>query len=64
MLVPVRCFNCAKALSKPHKIYTEELKKNKKSSKEILDSLNLKRYCCRSTVMTAVDSSNVLAFRI
>lgn len=64
MLVPIRCFNCNKALSKIHKEYINEIKKGKKKSGDILNNLGLVRYCCRSTVMTAVDVSNVLAFRI
>ena len=50
-MIPVRCFTCGKVLGNLEHYFTENLKNNK-DIKVILDELNLKRYCCRSIMMT------------
>jgi len=46
MLVPVRCFTCGFPISIYWEEYKSRLSKGE-SAEAILDSLNIKRYCCR-----------------
>jgi len=55
MIIPVRCFTCGKVISHLWLIYIEELEKDKKTPKEILNELGLKRYCCRRMILSHVD---------
>ena len=50
-MIPVRCFTCGKILGNLEDTFYEQLKCNK-SIKDILNDLNLKRYCCRAIMMT------------
>jgi DNA-directed RNA polymerase subunit N len=61
MLWPVVCFTCGKPLTKLHREYWEEVKKNK-DSKDILDKLKVRRICCRRMIITSVDLSNDFPF--
>jgi len=54
MIIPVRCISCGKPIAHLWEKYEEEVKKGKNPQK-VLDSLGLKRYCCRSTFLTHVD---------
>lgn len=54
MIIPIRCHSCGKPVGH----LWEEFKKDKKAGKnvkDILDRLDLERYCCRSLFMTHVD---------
>ena len=46
MEFPVRCFTCGAPLADLYERYIEKLKE-KKTPKEALDELGVKRYCCR-----------------
>jgi DNA-directed RNA polymerase subunit N len=54
MMVPVRCFTCGKVLAQYWDAYQERLARGEKAG-EILDSLGVKRYCCRRMLLTHVD---------
>lgn len=63
MIDPVVCFTCGKVISHLIEEYREILRKNdKRNNKEILDSLGLKRYCCRIKVLTSINVSQELPF--
>lgn len=62
MYPPIACFTCGKLISKFCVDYQDQMKKNKEKSKETLDSFGLKRYCCRTAVMTYTDISQDLPF--
>jgi len=46
MMIPVRCFSCGFPVAEYYDSYNELLSKGK-SPKEALDSLGIKKYCCR-----------------
>ncbi len=55
MMVPVRCISCGRPIGQ----YWEILKKRVtegESSKAVLDSLGVTSYCCRSALLTHVDT--------
>lgn len=54
MLIPVRCWSCGKPIGHLWEEYQERTKKGE-SRKKVLDSLGLKRYCCRAVMMGHVD---------
>ncbi|CAG9462629.1 unnamed protein product [Pedinophyceae sp. YPF-701] len=54
MIIPVRCFTCGKVVADKWQPYLDMLKIDY-SPKEAMDSLGLKRYCCRRMVLTHVD---------
>ncbi|MCA9749343.1 MAG: hypothetical protein KC414_09565 [Romboutsia sp.] len=66
MLVPVRCFTCNKEMSCLYEKFLKmiEEQKNKEELGSILDDLGLTRICCRTVLMTSIDSSNVIAYKI
>ncbi|ABW97863.1 rpb10 (nucleomorph) [Hemiselmis andersenii] len=54
MIIPIRCFTCGKIIGNKWDIYIELLNKNISQS-AALDSLGLRRYCCRRMLLTHVD---------
>ncbi len=76
MIVPIRCFTCAKVIADKYDYYIEEVAKLEKSgkkdkdpdykyfseihSKEILDNLGLNRYCCRRMLLSTSDMMNII----
>ena len=57
---PVRCFSCGKLLADKYDKF-EELVKKGEEPKRVLDELGLKRYCCRTAVLTSVDFADEIA---
>ena len=62
MIGPVACFTCGKVISHLIEKYQEQVRENelkpenkRKTTKEILDGLGLKRYCCRTKVLTSIN---------
>jgi DNA-directed RNA polymerase subunit N len=54
MIIPVRCFSCGKPIGH----LWEEFKKQTaegKNPKQVLDDLELERYCCRSIFLGSTD---------
>jgi DNA-directed RNA polymerase subunit N len=54
MLVPIRCFTCGGVIGDKYYKFAKRIKEGE-DPKEILDSLGLKRYCCRRMVLANVD---------
>lgn len=50
-MIPVRCFTCGKVLGNMEEKWKAMIKEGK-SWQEILDTLGLKRYCCRMVLMS------------
>jgi len=46
MMVPIRCFTCGFPIAEYWEEYKTRINKGEKPA-EILDSLGIKRYCCR-----------------
>lgn len=51
MLIPVRCFSCGKPVAQLWDAYKEKVDSGADPGKA-LDSLGLKRYCCRRMLLT------------
>ncbi len=76
MIVPIRCFTCAKVIGDKYDYYIEEMEKLKKEgkknededykyfsdihTKEILDELGLVRYCCRRMLLSTSDLMDII----
>lgn len=75
MIVPVRCFTCGKVMADKSEYYMKEYEKLKAKNeekdkkfkdfepvhtKEILDKLGLKRYCCRRNLISLVDMMEII----
>lgn len=54
MIIPVRCFTCGKVIGSAFEEYVRRVGMGE-SSKEVLDSLHLDRYCCRRMILTHAD---------
>ena len=55
MLIPVRCFTCGNLIADKHDDYQNRVKAGEEPAK-VLDSLGLKRYCCRRMMLTTVET--------
>jgi DNA-directed RNA polymerase subunit N len=72
MIVPVRCFTCGKVIADKYDYYLEKvnelmLKKENKdvsvdeiNKNEILNDLNMNRYCCRRICISTEDMMNII----
>ena len=62
MIVPVRCFTCGNLVSDKFEEYQNRVKSSEEPAK-VLDSLGIKRYCCRRMLLTTVETiQQVLPF--
>ena len=59
MIIPVRCFSCGKVIGSLWEKYQKLLEEGK-SKKEALDTLKIERFCCRSAIMSNVESINII----
>jgi len=59
MIIPIRCFSCGKPVGSLWEEY-KTLLEDGVEVKEALDKLGLKRFCCRGTVMSHVDSIDIV----
>lgn len=59
MIVPVRCFTCGKLVADKYEEFTARMKAGE-DPKLVLDTLGLKRYCCRRTVISSLDVTEQL----
>ncbi|MBM3904352.1 MAG: DNA-directed RNA polymerase subunit N [Thaumarchaeota archaeon] len=55
MLIPVRCFTCGNLIADKYDDYQNRIKAGEEQVK-VLDSLGLKRYCCRRMMLTTVET--------
>lgn len=58
MIIPIRCFSCGKPVGHLWEEYKSLCEK--KSKKEALDLIGLKRMCCRSVILSQVDSIEII----
>jgi len=62
VLIPVRCFTCGNLVADKFEEYQNKVKSGEEPVK-ILDSLGIKRYCCRRMLLTTVETiQQVLPF--
>ncbi|MFZ0203527.1 MAG: DNA-directed RNA polymerase subunit N [Nitrososphaeraceae archaeon] len=55
MLVPVRCFTCGNLVAHKYAEYTARIKAGEDPAM-VMDSLNIKRYCCRRMLISSVET--------
>ncbi|MFX0162547.1 MAG: DNA-directed RNA polymerase subunit N [Candidatus Hodarchaeota archaeon] len=56
MEIPIRCFTCGNLIADKYEEFIQRVKKGEEPDK-ILDDLGLKRYCCRTMIITHVEIS-------
>ncbi len=54
MIIQIRCHSCGKPVAHLWEEYQKRTAKGE-DRKKVLDSLGLKRYCCRQTMMGHID---------
>ncbi len=54
MFIPIRCTTCGKPIAHLWEQYNKRVGEGEEQ-KKVLDSLGLKKYCCRTTFLTNVD---------
>jgi len=54
MIIPIRCWSCGKPIGHLWKEFAGRVEKGE-GRKEIMDSLHLERYCCRSMFLGHVE---------
>lgn len=55
MLIPVRCFTCGGLIADKYEEYSNRIKAGEESGKA-LDSIGIKRYCCRRMFISSVET--------
>lgn len=55
MIIPVRCYSCGKPVGHLWEEYKERTEEDGEEEKEVLDDLELDRYCCRALFIGHVD---------
>lgn len=54
MIIPIRCFTCGRVVGSVWEDYQKRTKAGE-DAKAVLDSLGLKRFCCRRMLLSNVD---------
>lgn len=54
MIIPVRCFTCGKVVGDVWEEFARRVKAGENAG-EVLDSLGIKRYCCRRMLLSHVE---------
>ena len=54
VVFPVRCFTCGAVIGDKWEVFIERVKKGEDPGK-VLDSLGIKRYCCRRLFISHVN---------
>lgn len=54
MIIPVRCFSCGGVIGDKYEEFKARVQK-KEDPKKVLDSLGVKRYCCRRMLLSQID---------
>ena len=54
MMIPVRCMTCGRPIGHLWEEFNERIESGE-DPKDVLDSLGLKDYCCRTTFLTHID---------
>ena len=55
MLIPIRCFTCGNVIANKYGEYSSRIKGGEDPA-EVMDSLNIKRYCCRRMFVSSVET--------
>ena len=55
MIIPVRCFTCGKVIGNKWQTYASLVSNPENSPQSVLDTMGLKRYCCRRMLLSHVN---------
>ena len=55
MLIPIRCFTCGNLVADKYAEYSNRVQAGQDPAK-VMDSLNVKRYCCRRMFVSTVET--------
>ena len=55
MIIPIRCFSCGQLVADKYDQYLKLINEDKKTPNEALDSLGVKKYCCRRMLLSHVE---------
>jgi DNA-directed RNA polymerase subunit N len=54
VIIPVKCFSCGKLVGDQWEEFARRIKTGENAS-DVLDSLDIKRYCCRRMLLSNVE---------
>ena len=54
MIIPIRCFTCGRLIADKWEEYSRRVRQGEDPD-IVLDSMGLKRYCCRRMLLSHVD---------
>lgn len=54
MIIPVRCFTCGRLIADKWEEYSRRIRQGE-DPVTVLDTMRLKRYCCRRMLLSHVD---------
>jgi DNA-directed RNA polymerase subunit N len=54
VIIPVKCFTCGKLVGDKGEEFAKRIKEGENAS-DVLDSLDVKRYCCRRMLLSNVE---------
>lgn len=60
MIIPIRCFSCGKPVAHLWEDYKKRVAKGE-DPKKVMDSLEIKRFCCRSVFLGQTDMYKEIA---
>ncbi len=55
MLIPIRCFTCGNLIANKYGEYSNRIKAGEDPA-GVMDSLGIKRYCCRRMFVSSVET--------
>jgi DNA-directed RNA polymerase subunit N len=55
VIIPVRCFSCGGVIADKYEEYKRRVEIEGEDPKEVLNSLGVRRYCCRRMLLSQVD---------
>jgi len=55
MMIPVRCFTCGAVVADKWEEFDRRVNREHEDSAKVLDSLGLKRYCCRRMIVSNIE---------
>ncbi|MBI2040614.1 MAG: DNA-directed RNA polymerase subunit N [DPANN group archaeon] len=59
-MIPIRCFSCGKPVSHLWEAFKARVAAGE-NTKDVLDKLGLKRYCCRALFLGHIDLIDITA---
>lgn len=63
MIIPVRCFTCGSLIGDKWEPFITRVEKGE-DPKDVLDDLNVKRYCCRRMLLSHIEAiDDILSYR-